>query len=102
MFEDLRQYLAALEARSEFVRVREPVSPNLELGAIAKRLMDEQAPSVLFESVEGSPMPVLTNLFPNRSRVALALDVGLKDILQRWLDCLAAPIEPEMVTAGPC
>ena len=62
--------MAHLEARGRLVRVREPVSPVLEITEIHTRLLAEQGPAVLFENVEGHRMPVLTNLFGTVERVA--------------------------------
>ncbi len=69
-FADLRSFIAHLESRHRLVRVREPVSPVLEMTEIQTRLLAEKGPAVLFETVEGSSMPVLVNLFGTVERVA--------------------------------
>jgi 4-hydroxy-3-polyprenylbenzoate decarboxylase len=69
-FADLRAFMAHLEANGRLVRVREPVSPILEMTEIQTRLLAEKGPAVLFETVEGSTMPVLVNLFGTVERVA--------------------------------
>ena len=57
------------------MRVREPVSPVLEMTEIQTRLLAEQGPAVLFENVDGaSTMPVLVNLFGTVERVAWGMD----------------------------
>ncbi len=73
-FASLRDFVAHLEARGRLVRVREPVSPVLELTEIQTRLLAEGGPAVLFERVEGSAMPVLVNLFGTVERVAWGMD----------------------------
>ena len=58
-FDSLREFMAHLEARGALVRVREPVSPVLEITEIHTRLLADKGPAVLFENVEGFSMPVL-------------------------------------------
>ncbi|MEZ5825540.1 MAG: UbiD family decarboxylase [Geminicoccaceae bacterium] len=69
-YASLREFMDHLEERGRLVRVREPVSPKLEITEIHTRLLAEQGPAVLFENVEGSDMPLLTNLFGTVERVA--------------------------------
>ncbi len=71
----LREFMAKLEGSGRLVRVREPVSPVLEMTEIQTRLLAEGGPAVLFETVidpERGPfeMPVLVNLFGTVERVA--------------------------------
>ena len=73
-FDSLREFMAHLETRGALVRVREPVSPVLEITEIHTRLLADKGPAVLFENVEGSEMPVLTNLFGTVERVAWGMD----------------------------
>ena len=73
-FASLRDFIAHLESRSRLVRVRESVSPVLEMTEIQTRLLAEGGPAVLFENVEGSAMPVLVNLFGTVERVAWGMD----------------------------
>ena len=73
-FDSLREFMAHLEAHGALVRVREPVSPVLEITEIHTRLLADKGPAVLFENVEGSEMPVLTNLFGTVERVAWGMD----------------------------
>ena len=61
------------------MRVKAPVSPDLEMTEIQTRLLAEGGPAALFESVTraggGSyAMPVLVNLFGTVERVAWGMD----------------------------
>ncbi|MFO0988172.1 MAG: UbiD family decarboxylase [Alphaproteobacteria bacterium] len=74
-YASLRDFIDDLERAGELVRVRAPVSPNLEMTEIQTRLLAEQGPAVLFENVvreDGarSPIPVLVHLFGTVARVA--------------------------------
>lgn len=74
MFESLRDFMDELEKRNLLVRVRHPVSTELEMTEIQTRLLAEGGPAVLFENVAGHDMPVLVNLFGTVERVALGMN----------------------------
>ncbi|HEY5290430.1 MAG TPA: UbiD family decarboxylase [Caulobacteraceae bacterium] len=74
-YRSLRDFIAALEAEGELVRVTAPVSTVLEMTEICTRLLAEGGPAVLFEhpvDAAGRPssMPCLANLFGTVGRVA--------------------------------
>jgi 4-hydroxy-3-polyprenylbenzoate decarboxylase len=78
-YASLREFLARLDSHGRLARVKTPVSTALEITEIQTRLLRNQGPAVLFESVTdqaGNPaaMPVLTNLFGTVERVAWAMD----------------------------
>lgn len=78
-YTSLRDFIAHLETRGRLVRVREPVSPLLEITEIQTRLLAEGGPAVLFESVvrengESYETPVLANLFGTVERVAWGMN----------------------------
>jgi 4-hydroxy-3-polyprenylbenzoate decarboxylase len=55
---DLRGFLDLLERRGQLRRIKAPVDPDLELTAIADRVLAMGGPALLFENVIGSTMPV--------------------------------------------
>ena len=73
-YASLREFIERLEAKGRLVRVKAQVSPQLEITEIHTRLLAEGGPAVLFENVEGSTMPVLTNLFGTLERVAWGMN----------------------------
>ena len=73
-YASLREFIERLEAKGRLVRVKAQVSPRLEITEIHTRLLAEGGPAVLFENVEGSTMPVLTNLFGTLERVAWGMN----------------------------
>ena len=78
-YASLRDFIDRLEAENRLVRVRHPVSTDLEMTEIQTRLLAERGPAVLFENVvgkDGTPydMPVLVNLFGSVERVAWGMD----------------------------
>ncbi|ANK83421.1 MAG: hypothetical protein TEF_10725 [Rhizobiales bacterium NRL2] len=73
--QSLREFMTRLEQAGELVRVKEPVSTELEMTEIQTRLLAEGGPAVLFEhpvNPDGTraEMPVLVNLFGTVERVA--------------------------------
>lgn len=101
-FADIREFIAALEKAGELCRVRKQVSPRYELAAVIERTLAARGPVLLFENVEGSPMPLFNNPFISRRHVAFALGWEEKDLLRRWLACLEKPLPPVLVESGPC
>jgi 4-hydroxy-3-polyprenylbenzoate decarboxylase len=81
-YASLRDFIARLEASQRLARVKEPVSPVLEMTEIQTRLLAEGGPAVLFENVVGQngpnggryAMPMLVNLFGTVERVAWGMD----------------------------
>ena len=86
---DLQGFLSLLEARSQLVRITDPVSPELEITALADRAVKRGGPALLFENVEGSSLPLAINLYGTRERMAWALGVDeLEAIPARLRDLL--------------
>ncbi len=69
-FSSLRDFISELEKEKLLLRVKTPISTNLEMTEIGTRLIANGGPAVLFENVVGSNIPVLINLFGTVERVA--------------------------------
>ena len=98
--QSLRTVLADLEQAGELRRIAEPVSPRFELSAMLAAA--DRGPALLFESVQGSPMPVVGNVLGSRERIAASLGVAVEGLGERVVAALAAPIEPAPVADAPC
>jgi 4-hydroxy-3-polyprenylbenzoate decarboxylase len=98
-FDGMAEFAAALEARGELVRVTAPVSPFLEVSAIADRVMKAGGPALLFERVGESPFPLLINAYGSRSRMAFALSVDDLDEHARSIEALLHS-RPSLTAAG--
>jgi len=94
-FRDLSDFIAALEADADLVRVSREVSPILEIAEIADRAVKGDGPALLFENVAGSSMPVAINLFASRRRMLRALDLAGWDEWDARLEPLLDPKPPE-------
>ena len=73
----------------------EPVSPNLELTAIADVALRREGPALLFDSLKHFETKVLVNLFGTPRRVALGMGVGEVAELRQLGALLASLREPE-------
>jgi 4-hydroxy-3-polyprenylbenzoate decarboxylase len=92
-FDDLRQWIAALERAGELTRIRAEVDPILEITEITDRVSKGAAkkygraggPALLFENVKGANgTPVLINQFGSERRMQMALGVDrLDEIAER-------------------
>ena len=72
-YNNLQDYMSALEKRGELRRIRLEVDPELEITEIASRVMKAGGPALLFERVKGSAYPLLINAMGTESRMAFAL-----------------------------
>ena len=83
-YRDLRDFAAQLEHMGELKRVTQPVSPHLEMTALADQVLRAGGPALWFTQPTDHGTPVLANLFGTPRRVALgmgAAEVGeLRDI----------------------
>jgi len=97
-YTDLRDFIAGLEGLGELKRVREKVSPVLEMTALSDRVLRAGGPALLFESPTGYSTPALTNLFGTTRRVALGMGAeslaDLRDV-GRVLASLKEPDPPK-------
>jgi 4-hydroxy-3-polyprenylbenzoate decarboxylase len=97
-YDDLRDWIRTLEKQGELRRIREEVSPDLEITEITDRVskigsrsgenssnLAPGGPALLFENVKGHPgHKVLINQFGSQRRMALALGVDkIEEIADR-------------------
>lgn len=87
--QSLRGFLQRLEKDlpDELLRIREPVSPRLEITSLIYELERlGKSPVVVLENVEGHGMPVVTNVAGNRRVLAHALGVAPTDLPTAFRD----------------
>ncbi len=102
----LSDFVETLEQAGELVRVRQPVSLNLELCEIADRVMKQPGggKALLFEQpvlVNGqrSAFPVAVNLFGSMRRMSMSLGVDSLDQIGTRIEELLAMKVPEGIIA---
>ncbi len=101
---DLRGFLEKLkrEGPEDIIFVNRKVDPRFELSAVLKRLeMENRYPAVLFNHVGDFKIPVLSNLFATRKRLALALGCEERRLNEVYREKEDHRIEPQLVKTGP-
>ena len=76
VFDNLLEYINAIDSLGELKRVNVEVNPELEVAEIMRRLMyTGKSPAVLFENVKGYGIPILGNAFGSLKRLQIALNI---------------------------
>ncbi len=122
-YDDLREFIRALESQGELKRIPFEVDPYLEITEFADRSVKSNGPALLFEKPKGSNVPVLINAFASEKRMNLALQVNSPDEIAgritellemrmpeglfgkfKMLPKLAdlGSVFPKIVSSGPC
>ncbi|MBV9404732.1 MAG: menaquinone biosynthesis decarboxylase [Acidobacteriaceae bacterium] len=122
-FDNLRDFIRALERSGELKHISFPVDPHLEITEFADRAVKTGGPALLFEKPRGSRVPLLINAFASTRRMEIALAVeNIEDVAQRiagflemqkpegWIEKLKllpklaelGAIFPKTVKDGPC
>src|SRR6202166_2600634 len=122
-YNDLRDFIQALEKNKELKRIPFEVDPVLEITEFADRSVKNGGPALLFEKPKGSHIPVLINAFASAKRMQLALEVdSVDDIARRISEFLEMRMPegiigklkmlpklaemgaffPKIVSSGPC
>ena len=78
-YDDLRDFIRALEKKKELKRVSLEVDPRLEMTEFADRSVKTGGPALLFENPKGYKHPVLLNAFASMRRMEIALEVDSVD-----------------------
>lgn len=73
-YKTLSEFVSALEAAGELVRIKAFVSPHLEITEITDRVCKNNGKALLFEN-NGTDFPVLINAFGSEKRMCMALGV---------------------------
>ena len=96
MYRDLNEFLSALDKHSLLTRVRDEVSPDLEICAVTDRVCKSigGGPALLFERPAGHDIPVATNVFGSMERMCMALGVESLDDVAKEIEALIEPRTP--------
>jgi len=104
----LRSFLARLEEIGELKRVKTEVFPD-EIFSLQWKLFDAAGPAVVFESVKGSNLPIVVNVFGTRDRLAMACSfprgkrhIDYRNMYVEKIVNKNAWLKPKLVATGPC
>jgi 4-hydroxy-3-polyprenylbenzoate decarboxylase len=90
----LADYLDDLQHEQRLVRIAAEVDPDLELGAIAERVLREQGPALVFANLRGQEFPLAANLLASADRICRALGVkSLAETQEQALELLRQPAQ---------
>jgi 2,5-furandicarboxylate decarboxylase 1 len=100
---DLRSFIKEIENDPEqFVKVKREVDPKFEATAIIEKLeIENRDPAVYYNKIKGFDMPVVSNLFADRNRLAKAFNVPTEELNAVIRTREQAPIEPVIVQDAP-
>lgn len=79
-YRNLTECVQDLESRNQLIRIEQPVSANLEVAAIHRRVVAAEGPALLFTNVEGCQFPMVSNLFGTMDRMRLMFRDGLEAV----------------------
>lgn len=94
-YPDLNAFIDRLRTEGELVEISEEVDPDLEVAAVADRVVKRSGPALLFTNVRGASMPLAINLFGTHRRMCLSLEVDSIDDLAADIDAYLEPQLPE-------
>ncbi len=106
-FNNIREFMEALDRSGDIVRIKEEVDWELEAGAINRRCYETQGPSVFFENIKDYPgYHILGGSLGTYRRVAIALgldpDTPVPIIHREYERREQGPIKPVVVDTGLC
>jgi 4-hydroxy-3-polyprenylbenzoate decarboxylase len=114
-----RQIVEDLRQHGRLIEINEPISPNLEMAEIQRRVYANRGPAILFSNPAGTSFPMVSNLFGSleqsrfifretieRVRRAIELKIDPSAGLRRPWRYLSAPwvgftMMPQRVATGP-
>src|SRR4051794_31969608 len=80
----MREYMERLRARGDLLEVEREVSPKHELAAVTQAAQRRWGKPILFHNVAGTALPVLTDIYGSRERLAEILNIGPNDFCRQW------------------
>lgn len=96
---DLRAFLKQLEKSGDIIKIKEPLSPRLEMAAALQRF--DAGKAVLFEKAEGFDTKVVGGVCGTRGRILQGLGIEAKDLYPRLQKAIKSPKKCEVVEKGP-
>src|ERR1035437_8195775 len=88
-YQDLREFVRALEKNNELKRIPFEVDPRLEITEFADRAVKQGGPALLFERPTGFKIPVLVNAFASMRKMEIALEVdSVEEVARRIVEFL--------------
>ncbi len=93
-FPNLRDYIERLRRDGDLAVVEAPVDARLEVAEIHRRVVAAGGPALLFTRVEGSDLPLATNLFGTARRAELAFGERPFRLIRRLVELAETLLPP--------
>lgn len=97
MYRCLEDAALDLEKKGELLRIKSPVSGNLEMAEIHRRIYDKQGPAILYENVLNSPFRALSNLYGTKERT----DFLFRKTLPKLKEVIDLKVDPMRLLKSP-
>jgi UbiD family decarboxylase len=97
----MRDYMERLRARGELLEVHRPVHPKHELAAVTDAAHKSWGKPILFHNVIGSKLPVLTNIYGSRARLAEIIGIAPDEFCRQWNNLATIASKRDMPTTVP-
>src|SRR5262245_50037992 len=102
-YQDLREFLGALDKRGKLHRGKKEVDPDWEVAAVMRRVFQRippaARPAMMFERIKGYEMPLVAGVLGASPEVyALALETTVDQIADKWAQAQSNPIPPVRVS----
>ncbi|MDO8784972.1 MAG: UbiD family decarboxylase, partial [Syntrophales bacterium] len=100
MERNLYSCIKFLENNGQLVRVQERLSPHYEVAAALRYLEQKSGKAVLLEKIEGyDDVVILGNLFSDRRRLALLMNVPEDRLIENYQERMAVSVPPRVMNA---
>lgn len=98
----LRAFLDQIASGGGLLRISESVARDYEISAVAMELDRlKRFPALLFDNVQGTEFPILTNLFASRRNFAAALGIAEEALIEELARRNDQVIEPVLCDKAP-
>ncbi|HSQ24043.1 MAG TPA: UbiD family decarboxylase, partial [Pyrinomonadaceae bacterium] len=94
MHRNLRSFLDLLRREKDLVTIDAEVDPYLEIAEVHRRVIERGGPALLFNRVEGSRFPVVTNLFGTAKRIELAFGRKPEEFIKQLVSVAESLLPP--------
>ncbi|HLY65881.1 MAG TPA: UbiD family decarboxylase, partial [Chloroflexota bacterium] len=106
-YQNLQEYLAALDASGKLQHITQRVDPAWEVGAITREVFArygwDERPALCFEQVGDSEFPLVVGAIGGSPAIyALAMGTTQDQIPALWSKAQSEPIAPVQVATGAC
>lgn len=96
----MRQYVEQMLSEGRVRVVEREVDPRFELSAVTVRSQTESDLPILFRRVHGTELPVMTNLYGSRPRLAALIGAKGTGFCERWQQLAQGTVPPERLDAA--